>query len=147
MIINKLTVGQKKITIFYVEGTDEKVLTSEEKARPELYDALGLLSQNYQISLAQQRGEEPDTVLSRWERNVKTVSFKYEEGQVIPETYSISGGEHMKDTNFHSRFSVSGIKFGTKYNPDQAVLNVLDEAKRYVKGDRAQMSLFPKEAK
>lgn len=53
MIINKLTVGQKKITIFYAEGTDEKVLTSEEKARPELYDALGLLAQNYQISLAQ----------------------------------------------------------------------------------------------
>lgn len=86
-------------------------------------------------------------MLSRWERNIKTVSFKYEEGQVIPETYSISGGEHMRDTNFHSRFSVSGIKFGTKYNPDQAVLNVLDEAKRYVKGDRAQMSLFPKEKK
>lgn len=76
MNINKLTVGQKKITINYTEGTDEKILTSGEKARPELYDALGLLCQNYQISLAQQRGEDPDTVLSRWERNVKTVSFK-----------------------------------------------------------------------
>lgn len=31
MIINKLTIGQKKITIFYAEGKDDKILTSGEK--------------------------------------------------------------------------------------------------------------------
>jgi hypothetical protein len=146
MKILQVHIGRKKqVSIHYEEGTDSNYLKLEEPGRPQLYEAFGLLGQAYVIALAEELGENPEAMLKKLEFHINDVSFTYDEGEVVPSTYSFKGHEFLNRTIHDSPVNVRGLKFGNLKGPDGSIKNILEEAEKYINGERAMVGLFDRE--
>lgn len=146
MKIISVHIGKKKqVSIRYEEGTDENYLKSEEPGRPQLYDAFGLLGQAYVIELADELHEDTEALLKKLEFHINDVSFAYNEGESVPMTYSFKGHEFLNVTIHDTPFNIKGLKFGSLEGPDGSIRSILEEAEKYVNGERAMVGLFEEE--
>lgn len=143
MKILAVHIGPKKqVTIKYEDGTDVNILKSDEQARPEFYDAFGLLAKRYVLELAIQLEEDAGKMIDTFRLYFKDISFSYGEELFYPATYNLKGVEMLKGTVHMPNIIIKGLKFGSNEDLDKAVNIILNEAEKYINGERAQAGLF-----
>lgn len=155
MRINKVKITKyNQIAIVYQDGPgngDEYSLTCREKARPEFYEAMMELAEHV-VEMC----ELPDNYLDRI--TVRSVSFSYG-GENDTMGAVISASMELKES-YQSLNLTTPHKACAMYNPDtpddemqlltgeciDALEALKKECEAYIKGDRAQGSLFNQEA-
>lgn len=134
--------AKRQVTIKYEDGIDVNILKSDELARSEFYEAFGLLAQRYVLELADQLGEDPEKWTDKFRLHFNDISFAYGEEMFYPVTYNLKGVEILKGTVHMPNINIKGLKFGGNEGLDKTVNIIMNEAEKYIDGERAQAGLF-----
>lgn len=127
--LTKLKASQNKPTIVKWEnGDDELSVRSYEKPRPELYDALSFLK-NYVINYLE--------LPSEWDvdLDVTGITITYEDGEMLATITALRTLPNNK---------VFVINTPHDFIPEKEVAELVEEAQKFVTGERAQGDLFEK---
>lgn len=131
MEIKKITT---EVGIGYISGAEENQIRSLEPARKEFYEAF--------IKFSESLSGLGDANLLK--KHVGFVANKivigYKDGE--KKSYTAYGFIKAEDYPLNIKFTTGGIPYGMFRELDECLEVLIEEAKKYISGDRAQGNLF-----
>lgn len=131
MKIKKITT---EVGIGYISGAEENQIRSLEPARKEFYEAF--------IKFSESLSELGDANLLKKHVGfvVNKIVISYKDGE--KKSYTAYGFVKVEDYPLNVKFVTGGIPCGMFDKLDECLEILIEEAKKYISGDRAQGDLF-----